>query len=619
MNIDMMNIEKYTEISKNIEVPDSVKKRFDETIDMIKAEQAGGVKNAKDVRFKKPVNKTTSMIAKVAAVVLLFGTVTISAQAYIRHQHMEAIRNMPDEEVISLYENVYKYSANKFSREISKEEDRRYGELFIAYSSDIAEPGSQVPVIEKKREYKGKGVAFCKEDGIMYIPDKTLSDEELLEIIEFDLIGNYIVNEGYEIASNPDHYMNALKALSDEKIDEIYINETMGGTPCNYESRAFSEEENARRKALKKLYMYTEKKPAKEIRVISEKDEYTGIGVAFCTYDSTYYLPETDMTDEDLMEYIDYRFKQDYAISRINSEIDSGKRAGYPLVEYVNRERRETLENTSMADSDILSSDWLLAYSEAVEGWFRSVHKELDTYFAGNDELSDEEKAKEYSDYYFNVSFIFLNDDDIPEMLLTRGYTPFDSVQDTSDRRIFLYTVKEGEAVQLRSDYGENEGFYAQLSPFRYAERKGMVLNEGHYEYSFNYGEVGLDNHDHISDTITRMDYWDLDTLTCTHTDLNIKLENVVYNELKGETYDDGEVTYEYYVGVKDISRDDYTGVTKLIKGRKVSEEEYSRTLDSLWEGEEYRSLTVSNFDKIYSDYDITESLAESFEKQIKK
>ena len=604
-----MNIKEYAEISKNVEVPDVVTERFEATINKIKAETEWQGKD------KPHFDKIVKFAAIAAAIILFFGTATLSVRAYIRHIH--AIRNMPGEQAIALYESVYKYNSGMLSRELSEEEEKREAELFLAYSNDTAEPKSEVKIIERKEEYKGKGGVFCKEDGILYIPDKTLSDEEQLECIEFSLIGHYIVSEGYELATNSDHYMNALKSLSDSQIDDIYVSYAMAGTECAFLSRDLSVDETARRKALKKLYMYTDKKPVKEIAVISKSEDYTGNGVAFCTYDCTYYLPETDLTDEDLLEYIDYTEKQYYAVTRIAQDIESGLILEGPHVEYVSRERVETLDNVSLKDEDILSSEWLKAYSKIGEDYFLSVHAELDPFFAANDELSEEEEGKLYADYYFSVCFIYLNDDDIPEMLLTRGYTPMDSVNDLSDRRVFLYTVKDGKAVQLKSEYGETEGFYAQSSPFRYAERKGMVLSEGHNDYQFFFDEVSNDNHDHINDSITRMDYWDLDSLTCKHTDLNIKLEHAVYNEFNKETYNDAEKTYEYYLGVKEITRDEYTGVVDPLNGRKVNEAEFNAANEALWNGEAYRTLTVSDFDKIYNDYDIPESLAKCYQKQL--
>ena len=240
----------------------------------------------------------------------------------------------------------------------------------------------------------------------------------------------------------------------------------------------------------------------------------------------------------------------------------------------------------------------------------------LEEYFASSDLLSEEEEKEQFDDYYLNVCFIYLNDDDIPEMLLSHGYTPNDAVRDLSDRRIYLYTYKNGKAVQLRSELGETEGFYAQLTPFRYAERKSAVLCEGHYMYGFFFDTPSNDDHDHLSDLITQIDHWNFDTLSCESTAMNIKLEHAVYDEMKNETYEDADVSYDYYLDVKEITRDS-DGVMDPLKGKKVDEISYDAANEALWNGESYKTISVSDFDKIYCDYDIPESLAKCYQKQL--
>ena len=590
-----MNIKEYAEISKNVEIPDLVKERFESTIKNIKSE------NIKQAKERNRYAKIVRFASIAAAIIIVFSTVTLSVRAYIKH--LDAIKNMPGEEVISLYDNVYKYDSGSLSRELSTEEDQRAGKLFLAYGNDIAEPELEVNIIDKKEQYKGKGVAFCKEDGLLYIPADSLSDEELLEIIEFWFIGNYISTEGYELATNPDHYMNSFKELSDSKIDEIYVSFMRAGTETNHYSRDFSDEEKARRKALKKLYMFTDKTPEKEIDVISDINEYSGKSVAFCTYDGTFYLPTGEMSDEDILEIIDYVLKQEYAIRRINEEIESGKRTERPYFEVVIKERKETLDNSILHDENVLSSDWLKAYSKVCEDYF-TYQKSI-----------CEEHGGSVEDYCITVNFIYLNDDDIPEMLLTHQYIYNDIGDDFGARCVYLYTYKDGEAIHLKAELGEGIGYYAKWSPFRYVERRGMVLDDGHYTYAIQFDEAGNDNHDHISDNIIRMDYWDLDTLTCTHSDMNIKLEHAIYNEENNETYNDAPKTYEYYIGVKEITRDEYTGVTDSLKGKKVNEGEFNAACEVLWNGEEYKTVTGSDFDRIYSDYDYLNSLAKCYQK----
>lgn len=44
-------------------------------------------------------------------------------------------------------------------------------------------------------------------------------------------------------------------------------------------------------------------------------------GVAFYAARSTFFLPEEEMTEEELLELIDFREKRDYSLAKITEEI----------------------------------------------------------------------------------------------------------------------------------------------------------------------------------------------------------------------------------------------------------------------------------------------------------
>ena len=47
-------------------------------------------------------------------------------------------------------------------------------------------------------------------------------------------------------------------------------------------------------------------------------------GVAFYAARSTFFLPEEEMTEEELLELIDFREKRDYSLAKITEEIEAG-------------------------------------------------------------------------------------------------------------------------------------------------------------------------------------------------------------------------------------------------------------------------------------------------------
>ena len=113
------------------------------------------------------------------------------------------------------------------------------------------------------------------------------------------------------------------------------------------------------------------------------------------------------------------------------------------------------------------------------------------------------------------------------------------------------------------------------------------------------------------------MDLWDFDTLKCTSSNANIEMLHAVYNYVE-EEYADADFRYEYYVNVSDIIRDEKTGNVSEIVGEKVDRQTYEAREKALWKGEQITTLSVNDFDKIYSDDNLLEALAKCYLKKIK-
>lgn len=64
---------------------------------------------------------------------------------------------------------------------------------------------------------------------------------------------------------------------------------------------------------------------------------------------------------------------------------------------------------------------------------------------------------------------------------------------------------------------------------------------------------------------------------------------------------------------VSDVIRDDYTGDIKEIVGEKVDRQTYEEGEAELWNGETITTLSVNDYDKIYSDDNVLEALAKCY------
>lgn len=590
-----MRIDEYKNICENVQISDTVLAGYQNVIDQIKTENDKNMSVNKSFMWRK-----LSAVSKAAIIfgvfLVLSGSAFISVRAYL--SHMEKLRNIPDEEIIDLHENVFQHDSGYMSRAMTDAEDSRYAELYDLYCRDMAEPEGEVVVISSKTEYKGEGLAFSTEDGILYVPESEMSEEEILQMIAFNLLRRYVEDEAYIKASNPLYYMNYLEQMSMQEVDEIYINYNSANTDTSFVSRELSFDELARRKVLKTLYKNSGKLPEHTIPFIQNESDYKGEGIAFCISNCTYYFPDTDLSDEQLLELIDFQIKAEYCRRRIEDEIARGVRSDWPYIEYVKRDRIETLDPNMEVEESVFAQPWLGAYEEILNQYYQQNEK----YY------SDPER------YYANVCFIYLNDDEIPEMLFSHGCTDMD-YDDRCNIRTYLYTYKDGKAVLLAPGENTIDDFYGYNKPFSYVERKGMVYCDYYYIYGFSIYDNETGIIDNVTDNMSRMDIWDFETMTCTTSNANIQMLHAVYKYLEDE-YSDADFSYEYYVNVSDIIRDETSGDVKEIIGDKVTREVYEANEEALWNGEQITRVSVNDFDKIYCDDNLSEALAKCYMKR---
>lgn len=589
-----MKIEEYRNICEKVQVSDVVLAGYESAIEQIKEE--GG----KDARKKEATKRKQWKALPKAAVIfgvaaILSGSMVCSVRAYI--SHMQNIRNMDKETIIDLYENVYQHDSKYMSRAMSESEESRFGELYDLYCRDMAEPEGEAAIIASKEEYEGEGIAFAKADGILYLPEREMTEEEILQLVVFHLLEQYVDYEAYVKADNPLYYLNAFDAMTMQEVDTFYVNYRAANTETGFYSRALSFEELGQRKALKILYKNGEKHPEHTMPVIEEEGAYTGEEIAFCKSNCTIYFPEGALTEEQLLELIDFEMKADYCRQRIAEEVSVGIRSDWPHIDYVERERTLTLDPDMVVEDGLLSQPWLKAYAEILKDYY----SENSIYYENPER------------YYANVCFIYLNEDAIPEMLFSHGCTDLD-YNDNCNLRNYLYTYRDGAAVLLTPGEETMDAFYGYQKPFRYVEGKGMVYCDYYYIYGFSTYHSETDVIDQVTDSMSRMDVWNLDTLTCTSSASNMEMVHAVYNYTE-EEYADADFSVAYYVNVSDIVRDEQTGYVKEIKGEKVDRQAYERSEAELWQGEQFTTLAAKDYDKIYSDDNPEEALAKSYMK----
>lgn len=307
---------------KNIwnDVPQTVHNKVLETLDSLEKS-----------KLKLSKRSTFYKVAAACMIVVCVSGITVYAAEAI-HSYKQRMLEMNKQQLEEYYAAAFPSHTIQFSRDLTKQEERRYKELKEAYETEGAFPTGAVKYLEDISDYRGKGIALYAPTGILYLPDKNLSDEEILQVIDFFHKVHYSIyalNEERKIAENP--WLERLQTLTDEEVDKAYIAMYTGEVEVSGRmSRKLSIDEEARYNELIICYEEENWIPGGEILVIETAEEYTAETVALCRKDSTFYLPERALTDEEFLQIIDMNHKASYSISRIGEEIRMGFRTGYP-------------------------------------------------------------------------------------------------------------------------------------------------------------------------------------------------------------------------------------------------------------------------------------------------
>lgn len=152
-------------------VPDTVYDRVDDTL-------VGLPRNKKI--FRMDLKKSLVL----AAVFVMLFSITVSAAVSALTQRMEA---MNEQEMEEYFANIYttKIGVDNYNRQYTDAEKSRMKELTVSYEEEGMFPEKSLKMISEAKEYKGSGVAFLGGTATFFFPDKDMSDEELLQIIDF--------------------------------------------------------------------------------------------------------------------------------------------------------------------------------------------------------------------------------------------------------------------------------------------------------------------------------------------------------------------------------------------------------------------------------------------------
>lgn len=163
-----------------------------------------------------------------AAAVIVFAALGLAAfpvRAFVNSLIQERMEEMTGEEIAAVNEAVEKQEseADSYSRAYTDSEKERYQELYQQYQSGSF-PEGEILKVDSREEAGGSEFYYLTTTACFYLPERELTDEELLEIIDFILKREYAFNKQYE----EEHAREIAREKETEK-QEISENVESGG------------------------------------------------------------------------------------------------------------------------------------------------------------------------------------------------------------------------------------------------------------------------------------------------------------------------------------------------------------------------------------------------------
>ena len=118
-------------------------------------------------------------------------------------------------------------------------------------------------------------------------------------------------------------YRARMESMNHEKLETYFSGLQEADVAADSYSRPLTDGEKNRLEELRQAYLEEGYFPQKELAMLDSPEKYKK-GVAFYATRSTFFLPEEEMTEEELLELIDFREKRDYSLAKITEEIEAG-------------------------------------------------------------------------------------------------------------------------------------------------------------------------------------------------------------------------------------------------------------------------------------------------------
>lgn len=280
-----------------------------------------------------------------------------------------------------------------------------------------------------------------------------------------------------------------MEALNREKLEEFFKQIYQSKIPSDNYNRYLTDAEQVRKEELKQAYEEQGVFPEGELTLIDAVNDYSGKGVAYLADTGTFFFPEQEMTDEQLLQLIDFIYKRDYSLQKMNELIEAGEVDMSEALESMD----ETIEET---DAALLTSNAIwnpgqeltIAYTGDLSilsmaagkrniylGGWNAIHKMV---------IGSSDSELIYDDFEKDTRITCMHEDSIGNIFFAG--MEIDFIQDPGDasklvstHRVVLWKLDSNGKLVKKIDLSEYSGEYGGIVTRMTVDKQGNIYLNG--------------------------------------------------------------------------------------------------------------------------------------------
>ena len=173
-----------------------------------------------EMSMSKNKQRKKKMIAA-ACMILCIGVCGAGGVRAGMNYAKQRVEKTSEKEQEALWMDAAKADADTFSRELSKKEQQRMNELAEKYQTEGLFPDGSILQISDQSEIVPDQICFLAQASTFYLPEKALSDEQMLELIDFYAKRDYSVTaQGQKEADITDSADDVTEISQEEVVEK---------------------------------------------------------------------------------------------------------------------------------------------------------------------------------------------------------------------------------------------------------------------------------------------------------------------------------------------------------------------------------------------------------------